>query len=365
MKLEKLTGAQVIWIFATVEVVLIIWLRITPAVRSSVQDAWMAIALAGLFSVVLALFVVRLCVMNPHQTLIGLSRNRLGKRLGKAIVVPYFLVWLALPAGALRLFGDFIHLVLLDRTPVWLIMLLMIFLIAYLTYSGGISGIGRFCEIAGPVTIFTLIISFILVAGNVKGEYLLPVYVDSGWSNILKETVSPASFLAEATILLAIIPFIERPQQAYSRVLTGVVLTGAMAVAATTMVLLVFGPDVAAKLRFPYFMLVRTINILDFVQNIDIFVIFIWIFGLLARLSLYLFIFSYEAAQWLRLRDWRLLVWFGAAIIYTLAMWVPNESFLSLTDQYWKLAVFPVCGIAIPLLLLIASAVKNNRENNE
>lgn len=358
MKRAKLTGSQVIWIFATVEIVIIIWLRISPAIQSNGQDAWMTMTLAGLLSIPLAFLVVRLCAMHPNETLVSFSQRLLGKWLGKAIAIPYLLMWLALPAGGLRLFGDFIHLVLLDRTPVHLIMLFMLCLMTYLTYTGGISGIGRFCEIAGPITILTLIVSFILNIGSLKGGNLLPMYAYSGWVHILKESASPVSFIAEATVILAVIPFVKQPRQVYSRALIGVGLTGAMTVLATIMVLLVFGPDVAAKLKFPYFMLVRYINILDFIQNIDIFVIFIWIFGLLARLSLYLFISSYETAQWLRIRNWRRLIWVGAAVIYAMAVWIPNESYFTLTDQLWPIFVFPVVGVAIPLLLLIVSVAK-------
>lgn len=358
MKHAKLTGAQVIWVLATVQIVLIIWLRISPAIRATGQDAWMTMILAVLFSIPLALLVVLLCAKHPNETLVGFSEKLLGKWLGKMITIPYLLLWIALPAGGLRLFGDFIHLFLLDETPVWLIMLFMVCLMTYITYTGGISGIGRFCEIAGPIAILTLIASFVLNIGSLKGTNLLPVYAYSGALRMLKESVSPGSFMAEATVLLAVLPFLKQPRQAYSRTLIGVGVTGVMTVIATAIVLLVFGPDVAAKLKFSYFMLVRYINILDFIQNMDIFVIFIWIFGLLARLSLFLFISSYETAQWLRIRGWRRLIWVGAATIYATAVFIPNESYFTITDEKWPVFVFPVVGVAIPALLLMVSMVK-------
>jgi spore germination protein KB len=274
------------------------------------------------------------------------------------IVLPYFIAWFTLSAIVLRSFGDFIHLILLDRTPVWMIMILIICLATYLTYSGGITGIGRFCEIAGPIIFLTLIVSFILNAGNVKWNHLLPVYSDSGWVNILKGSLAPASFKEESFMLLVIVSFMQNPKKALSRSMLGVGIVAFMVLAATIMVLLVFGPNVSAKLRFPYFMLVRSIDILDFIQNVDIFVIFIWIFAVFAKISLYLFITSYEIANWFNVKDWRRIIWFGAPAIYMMALLIPNEAIVEIYPIFWEFVIIPVCAIGIPLLLWIISVAK-------
>jgi spore germination protein KB len=274
------------------------------------------------------------------------------------IVLPYFITWYTLSAAVLRSFGDFIHLIALDRTPVWIIMILMIGLMIYLTYSGGITGIGRFSEIAGPILFLTFIVSFILSIGNVRWHQLLPVYSDSGWINILKGSILPASFLGESFMLLVIVSFMHQPKKVLSRSMLGIGMAALMVFIATFLVVLVFGPNFSANLRFPYFMLIRSIDILNFIQNVDLLVLFVWIFGMFVKLSLYLFITSYEMAHWFNVKDWRRIIWFGAPAIFIMAILIPDATFTKLYSQFWELIVFPVCGIGIPLLLWIVSLVK-------
>jgi spore germination protein KB len=359
----KLSGTQLFWIVATIEVVMSSWVNITPAIQIAKQDAWLSILLGGVIGVALTFFFVHLSLLHPNQTLVEFSQVLLGKWLGRIIVLPYFIAWYTLAAIVLRSFGDFIHLIALDRTPVWIIMILMIGLMIYLTYSGGITGIGRFSEIAGPFLFLTLIISFILNIGNVRWHQILPIYSDSGWVNILKGSILPLSFHGETFLLLVLVAFMKHPQKAPSRAMYGVGLANLMVFMATIMVILVFGPNFSAKLRFPLFMLVRSIDILDFIQNVDLLVLFIWIFGIFVKLSIYSFITSYEAAKWLKVKDWRKMIWFGAPAIYVMALMVPNEILISAYQKLWGFGILPVCGIGIPLLLWIISLAKKKGTN--
>lgn len=313
---------------------------------------------AGVMAVALAFFYARLSTHHPYQTLVQFSRALLGKWLGGAIVLPYFIVWYTLPAALLRSFGDFVHLVFLDRTPVWIIMILLVGLSTYLTYTGGITGIGRFAEIAGPFLFLSLIVSFILNAVNVRWAHLLPVYSESGWVTILKGALMPASYLAESFTLLVIVAFMNNPRKAPSRSVLGTGMVALIVFIATFMVILVFGPNVSAKLRFPYFMMVRAINIMEFIQNIDVFVIFIWIFGVFTKLALYLFIGSYETAIWLNIKDWRKTIWAGAAVIFILAVLFPNQTIVGAYPIFWMSVIIPVCGIGIPLILWSVTVMK-------
>jgi spore germination protein KB len=354
----KISGSQLFWIVATIEVVMTIWLTITPAIEISKQDAWLSMLVGGVIGLAITYLVVHLSIIHPNQTLVEFSQALLGKWFGRMIVLPYFIAWYTLSAVVLRSFADFIHLIALDRTPVWIIMILMLGLMTYLTYSGGITGIGRFSQIAGPILFLTIFVSFILSLGNVRWHQLLPVYADSGWLNILKGSLSPASFFGESFMLLVIVSFMHNPQKAPSRSMLGVGITAFMVLTATIMVLLVFGPNFSANLRFPYFLLIRSIDILNFIQNVDLLVIFVWIFGVFVKLSLYLFITSYEIANWFNVKDWRRIIWFGAPAIYMMALFIPNEAILNLYPKLWEFGIIPVCGIGIPLLLWIISVVK-------
>ncbi|WP_268233835.1 GerAB/ArcD/ProY family transporter [Virgibacillus oceani] len=354
----KLSGIQVVWIIVTTVIIAIIGLKITPVIQIAKQDAWLSMLVGGVVSVPLTLLVAHLSILHPNQTFTQFSQTLLGKWLGRIIVLPNLIAWYILPAIVLRSFGDFIHLIILDQTPIWIIMLLLIVVMTYLTYSSGITGIGRFCVLVGPIIIFTLLVSFLLNIRNTEWHHLLPIYSDTGWATILKGSLSPAVWFAGPFILLVIVSFMENPKKAISKSMLGVGITVFMLFTSTLMVLLVFGPDLAAKLRFSFFVSIKTIDILDFIQNIDISIVFIWIFGVTAQLSLYSFIASYETAQWLKVKDWRKIIWFSAPVIFIIAISIPNETTITLFDKFWTSVVFPICGIGIPFLLWTITVIK-------
>ncbi|SFJ30576.1 spore germination protein (amino acid permease) [Paenibacillus sp. UNC496MF] len=237
-------------------------------------------------------------------------------------------------------------------------MLLLLGLMIYLTYTAGITGIGRLSEFVGPVIMITLVVSFILNIVNADWHNLLPVYADSEWKNILTGSLGPAFWFPGPFTLLVVIAFMHNPKKALSKSMLGVGITIFMVFASTLMVLMVFGPDLAAKIRFSYFLYVRTINILNFIQNIDIFFMFICIFGVTAQLSLYLFVASYELGQWLNNKNWRRIILYIAPAIFIMAVLIPDETAITAYDKFWSSVIFPVCGIGIPLLLWIISIVK-------
>ncbi|SDN50896.1 spore germination protein KB [Paenibacillus sp. yr247] len=353
----KLSGSQLVWIIVT-EVCAIIGIRISPAIVISQQDTWLSILVGGVIGAALTFLVVHLSILHPNQTLTQFSQSLLGKWLGRMIVLPYLVAWYLFCAGLLREFPGFLQPVLIDRTPLWIMILLLLSLMISLTYSSGITGIGRCCEIIGPVIIFVLIVSFILNVGNADWHQLLPVFSDTGWVNILKGSLGPAFWFPGPFTLLVIIAFMQNPRKALSKSLLGVGLTVFMVFIATLMVLMVFGPNLSAHLRFSYFMYVRTIDILNFIQSVDVFFMFIWIFGVTAQLSLYLFVVSYEMANWFNVKDWRKMIWFSASAIFIIAMLIPNETAFTSYDKFWTSVIFPVCGIALPLILWIISVVK-------
>src|SRR5690554_1046042 len=168
----KLSGSQMVWIIVTTEVVALIGINITPAILISKQDTWLSMLVAGGIGAALTFLVVHLSMLHPNQTLTQFSQALLGKWLGRLIVLPYLIAWYTLSAYLLRSFADFLQPILIDRTPLWIIMLLLLCLMVYLTYSTGVTGIGRFSEIMGPIIIFVLIVSFILNAGNVEWDQL-------------------------------------------------------------------------------------------------------------------------------------------------------------------------------------------------
>lgn len=266
----------------------------------------------------------------------------------------------------LRYSGEFIYSTLLDRAPEWIIMLIIVILMVFLT-SGGIGGIGRFNDIVGPLFFAVIFATFFLNMQNIRWGRLLPVYYDTGWLTIIKGTVPHVPLFAGGSmLLLVLIPFMNNEaKKASAWSLRAVALCSITFVIITVLGISVFGPSMAAKMQDLYFSYSRSVDIMDFIQNIDTFIFSLWIFGITSTLSIYLFVISYETAQWLRIEDWRVVIWIVTPIIFITALISPVATIFDLFFSLWNYVLFPVCGLLIPLILWIASIIQkaHNHQN--
>ncbi|MBO7743549.1 endospore germination permease [Paenibacillus sp. MWE-103] len=358
--LTTLSGTQLVWTLLIID-----GCNFVPFIKTAIveakQDAWISILIAGASVTVLTLLLVRLSLMHRGQTLFGFSRTVLGPWFGRIVVLPYFAAWLSISVMILRYSGDFIQSVLLDKAPVWVVMLILSILMMYAAH-GGIGGIGRYNEVVGPLFFITTLVSFALNGRNLRWERVLPVYYDNGWQQIAKGAVPLTTLLGgESLLLLVLVAFMAHPRKA--SLLSSIAIAGTILpfVVITVLSLAVFGPALAARLQDPFFSYMRTVDIMEFIQQIDIFMFSLWIFGITAILSVHLFVVSYEMSLWLKLKNWYALIWILGPAVFATAMLSPGATMFGPFFRWWSYNAFPVCGIGIPLILWIATVASGRR----
>ncbi|MNR38292.1 Spore germination protein [compost metagenome] len=105
--------------------------------------------------------------------------------------------------------------------------------------------------------------------------------------------------------------------------------------------------------------MVRFINYLEFIQNMDVWIMFIWIFSVFVKLASYLFINSYGTAQLIGIKNWRRLIGVVAAVIFTISLVPANIiGLLDYAKFVWIIYIFPVFIVGIPLILLLISHLR-------
>ncbi|NRF93208.1 endospore germination permease [Paenibacillus frigoriresistens] len=362
----KISGLQMFWMMATLEFGMTLLLSQSPAIAEAKQDAWISFIIAGVAAIMLTFVSAKLSLLYPHQTFIQYSQTILGKWLGKIIVIPYFIQWFSAIGVILRDSSDFILMTLFHKTPLIVLVVLMLYLIVYVTYQGGIEGIARCSEVIGPIIFLVIILTLILNYNNIEWKRILPIYADSGWMSILKGGLSPVSFFGESVSIMMLICFMAEPSKGVSRTIWGVGFASFFTCISTLAVLMVFGSGLTAKMWYPYFEMVRYISVMEFIQNIEILVTVIWMFSVFIKLSVYLFITSYGAAQWLNIKDWKKVIWFVALGVVPLAMIYKNidTSSINYVKKYWIPYVFPINMVGIPLLLWIVGSIRKNSKEH-
>ncbi|WP_127492328.1 GerAB/ArcD/ProY family transporter [Paenibacillus glycanilyticus] len=355
----KISSWQLFWILTTLEISMSIWLTVSPTIEIARQDAWISLVVAGIIGLALSWVLVKVSQRHASQTLIEFAQTLFGKWLGKLIGVLYLLVWYSVCADILRIFSLFIKQVLFHDTPMWIISMLMMIAMAYIALVGSVEAIARFSEMAGPLLLLGILITFILNISNLRLTLMLPVFMDTGAMSILKGSFVNASFLGESMMIMMLIPFVANPKKILKPVIFSICIASMLAIITAIMVVSTFGIQIGSTLYFPYFSMVRFINYLDFIQNMDVWIVFIWIFSVFVKLSIYLFINSYGTAQLLGVKKWRKMIAFTAPVIFAATLTPANLfGLLDFANLVWIRLIFPIFIVGFPIIFLFASMIR-------
>ena len=350
----KLSELQIFWLMFTFETGNMVLLTIRPAMEEANQDVWISYLIANILGVLIVFFATKIALLYPKHTIIQFSKIILGKLLGTVVVLNYLVQWYSVEGNILRQFADLTITLLLPRTPSWILFLTMLLLLIYITFIGGIEGIGRCAEVFGPIIIFSVALLTILSVKDFQILNLLPVFVDTGIQSIWKGALTPLAFFSESVMMLMLVSFMEKPEKAIKSACLGIALAAIIVTLVAISVLLTFGPEISGKLRYPSFDMVSYISVLDFIQNLEIIGILVWILSVFIKLSLYFFLSCYGTAQLFKLKDWKKMIWIAAIIIFALAQFYPNVSYtFGYMNTYWIYYVLPINAVGIPLLLWI------------
>jgi spore germination protein KB len=355
----KISGYQLFWLIFTMEFGMTAIFTLSPAVFLSKQDAWISIIIATLIALATTFVAVKLSLLYPEKTFIQSSQLILGKWLGKIILVPYFVMWISVTGVILREFADFVYITLFSSTPLWSIILIMLIAVVYATSSGGLKSIARSGEIIGPVTALGSILIFFFSVKDWDWLRLLPVYSNTGFVPILKGSFTPASFLAESFMVVMLVAFMKTPKRVMSSSLLGVAAASIAVLSMTLIVIMVFGPNLPAKFIYPLYSIVSYISVMEFIQNVDVLIVLLWIISIFIKLSLYMFITSYGTAQLFHIKKWKRTIWWIAPIIFILSL-LPRNTLdtMDYAKSIWHDVIFPVNLVGIPLLLWIIGAIR-------
>lgn len=359
----KISGLQIFWMMFTFETGNMLLSAISPTIAVAKQDAWISYLIASMIGILIVFIATKASLLYPSQTFIEFSQTILGKWIGSIIVIIYLIQWYSIIGIILRGFGDFTITLLFSSTPSWLVLLTMVMLMIYVTYSGGIEGIGRCSEVFGIMVILMVVLLILLSIPNMDVHKVLPVLADSGLSPILKGTLTPVLYLGESVMIMMFVSFMAQPTQALSKAIWGVALSAFFVSMATFSVLMIFGPVVAAKLKFPAFDAFSYISVMGFMQNLQIIAILVWILSVFIKLSLYLFIASYGTAQWLKIKDWRKVIWVVAVLGFVQALLYPNITYTRFyMEEYRNYFLLPVNMIGIPCLLWLVGSIRKAKQ---
>ncbi|MDR9757197.1 MAG: endospore germination permease [Thermoanaerobacterales bacterium] len=332
---------------------------ITPALltKEAGQDAWLSVLIAGILGYLIGLFVVSLGLRFPEKNLVEYSIDLLGPWFGRAVCIIFALFFLHINAYLVRAFSVLLMTETMPETPLSVLNIFLVILVAYGVYLG-LEVFSRVNEIIFPLFMLAGLIIFALAAPEMDFEQLKPYFTHS-FSGILWGSLILASFYAEGSFLLMLIPSLRNPKDARKIVLPVSIILLFVIFTDVVGLISLFGAQETARMLFPTFELAKTVHLGAFVERIESLVVGLWVSSVSLKIMAFYYVSVLIIAEVFNLKDYRPLVLPYAFVLLVLSLigWEDTNHVRFYLSRYFPLfAVTVMTGTT--LLLYIASSFR-------
>lgn len=274
----QMTSKQLIFFFLGTMIATGILSLPRVASKDSGPDAWIAVLIGALIPLLSLIMIERLCRKFPDKGFIDLSIELFGRYPGGFLVILFIVYGLFFSAVVVRLFAEITTLYMLPRTPQYVIVVLLILGIAYVTAKGA-KVVGRINELV--FYMFLLLLLLALPALTVSDiTNLLPVG-DSGITAILTSSLSTSWAFAGVEILFVVYSMTTRHEEVIKAGLTALIIAAALYLIVTVVCLAAYGTDLMQQVLFPTLGLLKIVDF-PLIHRLEFFFLAFWL-GLGAR----------------------------------------------------------------------------------
>lgn len=356
----QLSKSQLFWIIFISEIVLLTYFALGPSLKQARQDIWISYLLAVSAAMFGTYLMIKLSLSYRSTTMVSFVQSIMGKWLGKLIALAYIGYWLLVTMIMLRGTVDFISTNLLYKTPIFVIVVLEIVIMLYFNLQGGITTIGRCSQVIGPLLFAAAFLPLTLNNNHLDFNQLLPIYQE-GSRPVISGALQVFCFVGETSAIMMIVSFMKDEGKAIGAIFQAIGFGAIWGLLMSIAVLALFGVTNAADMYHPQFMFMKTISILDFIQNFDLLITFFLQFGIMIKLAYHLFVSSYGIAELLTIRNWKISAWIMASLLLVTMMLTSKFNYEFLI-QPW---IFLIFNLALPGVLFLVHLVRRGLNNKK
>ncbi|WP_166740131.1 GerAB/ArcD/ProY family transporter [Halalkalibacterium halodurans] len=325
------------------------------------KDAWLAILLGAIGGLFLFYIYVSLYRQYPNLPLTGYMRAILGKWIGWPLGLIYVLFFIHGAARDLREGGDLLAASVLDQTPLIVLNIVMIFSIAYVL-NKGFEVLARTAQIFFSIFLIFAAISGLLLyfSGVIDINRLLPVLA-KGWGPVNETTLKQTfQFPHEEVICFAmVLPYLANRKKGIRAGYLAVIVSVLILAYSTAMNVAVLGVDISARAVFPLLHTISLINIGEFIQRLDVFVVLTLILGDFYKTAIFYYAVVIAAADVFQIQDHKKLVNYVGLIILFISMMLTGNFAEQIEEGNVLLDTFFLAfGGIIPFILYVVAKLR-------
>lgn len=264
-------------------------------------DVWLSILLGGAIILLLVLIMVKLSQRFPGKTVYEYSRRIVGTIPGAILCLLLILYFMVVAGFEIRVLAEVAMLYLLEGTPIWAILIPFIWTGAYLA-CGGINSIARVFQIVFPISLFFLILSYVMSIPVFDPNHLRPL-LGGGIMPVVQGLKSTILVFTGCEVIMVLIAHMQHPERAVKAVFTGIGIP--IMLYLFTIVMVIGGMSVDAVLRstWPTIDLLRSFEVTGlFFERLEFPFLVIWMMQMFCNFTSFYFSASLGLSQIFRLR---------------------------------------------------------------
>jgi len=319
-------------------------------------DAWLTPVIAIPGALALALTLTRLAAHFPEQTAAEYSQLVLGRGLGRLVGLVFAWFFFSLSFLVLRLFGAYMSLVFLNKTPLVVILSVMAFLVVLLVRNG-LECIARVNDILGVIVVLAIVFILLLVAKELDIRALLPLLAQDFWALAWAARL-PLALMGEMVVLLFIFPYLEKPEQGVGITLRALVFLVIFLTVITMAPIMLFGAGETARLPYPVMSLAHMVRIVFF-ENLQAIIMTVWVGGIFIKIGVFLWCAVLSLCQSLNLKEYRPLVPPLGILLVVFALTSAENHIELLEILHYAVPLYSLFfAFLLPLFLLLAVNIR-------
>ncbi|MDS1030285.1 endospore germination permease [Bacillota bacterium LX-D] len=325
---------------------------------AAARDGWLSILLAGADAALAVYCLTLLGKTFPSENILEYSSRLLGKKLGFVVGIVFLVFFLLSTAMAVRQFGDVLKIYFLEKTPLEVINLTMLFTSAYLV-GHGVNSMFRVMQTFFPLLIIPIVLLLLMALPMANFKEVLPLF-EQGAVPIFKGSIVGYGIFGGYSIIGFFIPYLSKAEKAVIPCLGAQALVIIIYLAMFLIALAVFGPIELSNSLFPIVDLVRLIEVPGtFIERFDIIILSIWILAVFTTVVAVYFLSATTLTHLTGLGELRCWVFLLLPFIYLIAMTPQNIDEVS---TFGKVVGDFSLGLTFYIEILILLALKHIKE---
>ncbi|MED3855222.1 GerAB/ArcD/ProY family transporter [Priestia megaterium] len=330
------------------------------------QDAWLAILLGMLGSLVLFVIYYKLYSYYPDLLPTEYMQKILGKAIGSVLAFLYISYFIYDVARVLRDIGEMLLTFSYSDTPLFIANALLILVIIY-TVQKGIEVVARSGELFFIFMYVLAVTGFLLIvcSGLIDFKNLQPVLED-GISPVLKVVFIQTLYFpfGEAIVFTMILPYLNNPKKAKVTMLCATGLSGINLTITMLINISVLGVDLTARSQFPLLSTVQSIQVADFLERLDVFFMLALVIGGFSKISVLFYASMIATATLFKIKSPSRLSYPIGLIVLFMSLMI-SRNFQEHLHEGIGVEMFflqiPFLAI-IPVLLFLVAFFKNRKQ---